>query len=53
MILSDFLGQINQVFNYLLDCMYAIWTLLTSYWILMLVVAIWVVRKVCKIFHLI
>lgn len=50
--MAFFLESINMIFNFMLSCVSSIWSLMTTYYILMLPLAVFIVYKVAKLFKL-
>lgn len=52
MTLDVFLSNMELIFDFMVSLLIRISEIVTTYYILMLPVAIWVVYRVCKLFHL-
>lgn len=50
--LSGFLGNMNLIFDFIMSLLQRVMGLVSSHYILLLPIAIWVVYRVCKLFHL-
>ena len=48
-----FMQQLEMIFDFLMSLLMNVANIVTSYYILMLPVAIWVIYRVCKLFKLI
>lgn len=46
------MSDLNLVVDFLFGLMTQVFNTLTSHWLLQSVLALWLIRRVCKIFHL-
>ena len=50
--MSQFISDINMIFDFLLGILSDVWILFTTNYLLMLVLAVWIIYKVMKLYKL-
>lgn len=50
--MSQFINDIDMIFDFLLDILSDVWILFTTNYLLMLVLAVWIIYKVMKLYKL-
>lgn len=50
--MTQFINDINMIFDFLMDILNDTWILFTTNYLLMLVLAVWIIYKVVKLYKL-